>query len=137
MSCLGDLKSIVETDYYFIPRKNNNDAELRLYLREVGYHCPLCGKELQSRKQRKLTEKQFQIAHIYPNSPTKAQHETLLGVERLGDNCESYENKIALCRDCHGTQDYHTSIDDYKNLLNIKNNVYYKQLCMMQLLHWD
>lgn len=117
---MKDMKEFLRLDKYLQPRKGSNDAELRLFLREVNYHCPLCGKELQSRKQKKLNEKLFQIAHIYPNSPTYEQYNTLNGVERLGDNSESFENKIALCKDCHGTQDFHTTLAEYIKLKDIK-----------------
>lgn len=117
---MEDFKSVISKDEYLQPRKSPTESELRLYLREVEYHCPLCGKELQTRKQRKLSEKKFEIAHIYPNSPTENQYTTLLGLERLGENSETFENKIALCKECHGTQDYHTTIEDYLCLLNKK-----------------
>ncbi|NLO41997.1 MAG: hypothetical protein GX109_03070 [Bacteroidales bacterium] len=117
---MKDLKSILEADTYLQPRGKPTEAELRLFLREVNYHCPLCGKELQSRKQKKSTEKKFQIAHIYPNSPTEEQYDALRGAARLGDNSESFENKIALCKDCHGTQDFHTTREEYLELLEIK-----------------
>lgn len=118
-----EYKEAVKNDQYLIPRKNRTEEyELRLFLREVDYHCPLCGKELQSRHQKKLSEKMFQIAHIYPNRPTKEQYETFYGLERLGDNCEAFENRIALCKDCHGTQDFHTTKDEYLHLSNLKKN---------------
>ena len=63
----------ISVDSYLQERKDPTDAELRLFLLEVNNHCPLCGKELQSRSQKKLREKKFQIAHIYPNKPTKEQ----------------------------------------------------------------
>lgn len=119
---MDDLESTILKDKYLQPRTKPTEAELRLYLREVRYHCPLCGKELQSRSQKKLSEKKFQIAHIYPNSPTKEQYKTLVGLDRLGDDCEAFENKIALCKDCHGTQDYQTTVDDYQSLLNKKKS---------------
>lgn len=117
-------------DSYLKERKDPTEAELRLYLREVNFHCPLCGKELQSISQKKLNEKLFQIAHIYPNKPTKEQYENLLNLERLGRDSESFENKIALCKDCHGTQDFHTTAEDYLILLNIK-----KQKLEATILH--
>lgn len=117
---MKDDEIVVATDLYLKERKAPTEAELRLYLREVNFHCPICGKELQSRNQKKLSEKKFQIAHIYPNSPTKEQYKTLMGQKRLGDDSESFENKIALCKDCHGTQDYHTTVDDYQFLFNKK-----------------
>ena len=67
---MENFDNVLEADMYLEKRKNPNEAELRLFLREVDYHCPLCGKELQSLKQKKISEKQFQIAHIYPNRPT-------------------------------------------------------------------
>lgn len=117
---MNDWKTILNSDAYFQPRGKPTEAELRLFLREVNYHCPLCGKELQSRRQKKLGEKKFQIAHIYPNSPTEEQYNTLTGLERLGQNSESFENKIALCKDCHGTQDFHTTAEEYQKLMDVK-----------------
>lgn len=110
-------------DSYLRLRKNPTPAELRLFLLEVDNHCPLCGKELVSRKQKKLEEKRFQIAHIYPNSPTAEQEKELRDLERLGSDSESFENRIALCKDCHGTQDYHTKTDEYLDLVKIKKDL--------------
>lgn len=115
-----ELKRIIEQDPYHVARKNPQEHDIRLYLREVNYTCPLCGTELQSRRQKKLDEKQFEIAHIYPNSPTKEQYIVLKDAERLGETCESFENKIALCFNCHHTQDFHTTLDEYNKLVIIK-----------------
>ncbi|MDR3543675.1 MAG: hypothetical protein P4L69_22365 [Desulfosporosinus sp.] len=108
---------------YLQPRKKPSPAELQLFLLEVDKQCPLCGKELVSRKQKKLEEKRFQIAHIYPNSPSADQEKELKGLERLGSNSESFENRIALCKDCHGTQDYQTKADEYLGLVKIKKDL--------------
>lgn len=113
-------KNNIPIEKYLIKRKDPTDAELRLFLLEVDNHCPLCAKELQSRMQKKPREKQFQIAHLYPNSPTITQFEKLNDLERLGDNSESFENRIALCKDCHGTQDYNTTAEEYTNLVKVK-----------------
>ena len=115
-----ELNKTIESDPYHKERENPSPSDVRLYLREVDYHCPLCGKELQSRKQKKSDQQKFQIAHIYPNRPTVEQYVLLHSLERLGTNCEDFENKIALCVECHQTQDYHTTIQEYKHLLNIK-----------------
>lgn len=119
----AQLKKVILDDKYNINRISPNDAELRLYLREVDFHCPLCGKELQYRKQKKPTEKLFEIAHIYPNSPTIEQYEALHNLERLGLNSEDYDNKIALCLECHNTQDYHTTAEEYLHLVEIKKGL--------------
>lgn len=126
----AQLKKAVSNDPYNIKRVNPTESELRLFLREVDYHCPLCGKELQSHKQKKKDQKLFQVAHIYPNSPTIEQYEELHNLERLGTNSEDFENKIALCLECHSTQDYHTTSIEYLDLVNIK-----KELLKQTALH--
>ena len=118
-----ELNQIIDSDSYCQQRKNPTYAEIQLYLREVNYHCPLCGKELQSRRQKKPDQRKYQIAHIYPNRITLAQYPILQGLERLGDTSESFENKIALCPDCHSTQDFQTTAEDYLNLINIKKDL--------------
>lgn len=118
-----ELNAILDADAYSQERKKPTEFEVRAYLREVDYHCPLCGKELQSRKQRKQN-RLFEIAHIYPNRPTVEQYQVLFPLgRRLGSDSESYENKIALCKDCHDTQDYHTTAEDYLRLYNIKSHI--------------
>ena len=125
-----ELNSLIDKDPYHVPRKDPNEAEIRLFLREVDYHCPLCGKELQSGKQIKPRQKQFQIAHIYPNRPTIQQYTVLHSLERLGNTSEDFENKIALCMSCHSTQDFQTTKEDYESLLLIK-----KRLLTRSALH--
>ncbi|WP_238882959.1 ABC-three component system protein [Clostridium sp. YIM B02551] len=102
-----------------IPITNNMD---NAYLLEVGGLCPLCGKYMLAAKGKRIN-KQYQIAHIYPNSPTPNEVMELKGLERLGDNCEEFENKIALCKDCHGYYDDHKTKDEYLNLLTIKKEL--------------
>ena len=118
----SELNRILENDPYHIPRKKPREDEIRLFLREVDYHCPLCGKDLQPRAQSKPNQHQFQIAHIYPNRPTIQQYAVLHGLERLGNTSEDFENKIALCLTCHNKQDFQTTKDDYEALLSIKKN---------------
>ena len=55
--------------------------------------------------------------------PTQEQLEVLDRVELLGDNTESFENKIALCIPCHEQQDLHTSKDEYEKLVSIKKRL--------------
>lgn len=117
-----ELDKILQNDPYHKKRENPTEADLRLFLLEVNNHCPLCGKLLQSKQQKKKEQKLFQIAHIYPNSPTIEQYNVLHTLDRLGKSSEDFENKIALCIDCHQTQDFHTTKQDYLELLNIKKN---------------
>lgn len=41
-----------------------------------------------------MTNKLYEIAHIFPNSPTEEQYEQLSGLPRLGDNSESLINML-------------------------------------------
>lgn len=117
-----EFDAILAKDSYLKPRRAPSEADQQLYLREVDFHCPLCGKDLRNRRQKK-GNKLYEIAHIYPNRPTQEQYNQLQGLKRLGADSESYENKIALCKDCHGTQDYHTTKDDYLLLLQKKETL--------------
>ena len=119
------IAKAIATDPYLKERKAPTPTDLQLYLKEVSSTCPLCGKILQYRRQRK-TNKLYEIAHIFPNRPTEEQYERLSELPRLGDNSESFENKIALCKDCHAQQDYHTTKEDYLRLL--KKKQYFLQL---------
>lgn len=113
------IKEKIAADPYLVERKAPTETERMLHLKEVYFACPLCGKDLKNGKQRK-NNKLYEIAHIFPNSPTEEQYEVLSMLPRLGDNSESFENKIALCKDCHGRQDYHTTADEYIVLLHKK-----------------
>lgn len=88
-----ELNAAIEADGYCKSREEIKEFDNRLYLQEVGGRCPLCGKLLIDRRQKKKV-KLFEIAHIYPNRPTEEQYRTLQGLPRLGDNSESYDNKI-------------------------------------------
>ena len=114
---------------YLMKRAKVTEADIRLHLREVNFHCPLCGEDLQKKNSKKRDVKLFEIAHIYPNSPTIEQYEELKGLERLGNNSESFDNKIALCKNCHKTQDFHTTKEEYLNLLNKKKE--YLNVCVL------
>ncbi|MBQ7764377.1 hypothetical protein IJ384_03295 [bacterium] len=114
-----DIKKIIEEDEYLVERQDPTQSERELFLKEAGFACCLCGKDLRNHSDEKQT-RLYEIAHIYPNRPTKEQYVELNGVERLGINSETFENKIALCRDCHKIQDHHTKREEYIKLLNIK-----------------
>ena len=51
-----NLNRIIESDPYHKVRENPSLSDLRLYLREVDFHCSLCDKELQSRFSQEIPE---------------------------------------------------------------------------------
>jgi hypothetical protein len=109
-------------DPYLISRKNISDNWDNVHLLEVNGLCPLCGNYLLKQKDSRMN-KNYEIAHIYPNSPNPHQLNELANLERLGNNCEDFENKISLCKICHGNYDSHTTKAEYLNLLNIKKKL--------------
>lgn len=119
----SELDLILNSDPYHVSRKKPTEAEQRLLLREVDFHCPLCGKDIHPRTQRKGNHKQYEIAHIYPNRPSIGQYTVLHGLERLGISSEDSDNKIVVCLQCHSEQDDHTTKEDYVKLLNIKKKL--------------
>ncbi|MEC0209853.1 HNH endonuclease [Paenibacillus ehimensis] len=106
-------------DPYLIKRISITDNMDNAHLLEVDGICPLCGNYLLIPKGKRMNKK-YQIAHIYPNSPTPNEVKELQGLERLGTSCEDFENKIALCKDCHGFYDDHKTKEEYSKLVNIK-----------------
>ena len=109
-------------DNYLQPRTAITDNVDLQHIQEVGGYCPLCGKMLIVKKNKRIS-KNYQIAHIYPNSPNEHQRQELAGLERLGISCEDFENKIALCRDCHALFDDHTTKEEYLKIISIKKQL--------------
>ena len=95
-------------------RKKCTDIELARLLDEANSLCPLCGHKLVEEKNGKIS-KQYDIAHIYPHSPTPELVETLKNVKKP-ENTESLENLIPLCLHCHRLYDFYTTEGDYWKL---------------------
>lgn len=106
---------------YCLNRKKPTNNELKIYLEEVDCLCPIsgCGKSLVNIID-DIIQNQYEIAHVFPNSPTPEEKKILKDVEVDGINSESMDNKIALCRDCHKNYDNQKSIETYNNMLELK-----------------
>lgn len=94
------IAKAIAADPYLKARRKISEAEQQLYLKEVSFICPLCGKILRHRKQFKAN-KLYEIAHIFPNKPTEEQYELLSSLPRLGENSESFEILITPLRFHH------------------------------------
>ena len=116
------MSNVKTVDPYLVERAAITKNVDLAHLLEVGGVCPWCGKYLLASKG-KSKSKLYQIAHIYPNSPLEEQKKTLAGLERLGENCEDFENKIALCKDCHGIYDDSVTKEEYLKLVGIKKQL--------------
>ncbi len=130
------LEPLIETNIRYLPnycikRKNITEKKAVSYLREVDWLCPICGKFLINTSGKKT--KLYEIAHIYPNSPTKKEKEILNSAIVFGDNSESFQNKIALCFDCHKNYDFRKNIYEYNRMLEIKRRAYYAEQTKKEL----
>lgn len=131
-----NLEVTKSNDPYLIDRIAITDNMDNAYLLEVDGICPLCGKYLLAGKGKRMIKK-YQIAHIYPNSPIQNEVKELEGLERLGTNCEDFENKIALCKDCHWYYDDHKTKEEYLNLLSIKKGLLSASKAKIAASHQD
>lgn len=111
----------INVETYCIERKNPKGNESLRYVLEVENCCPKCGKTIMNFSADK--KKLYEIAHIFPNRPTEEEKKILADVEVLGDDSECFENKIALCRDCHKEYDEHKTVEKYNDMLNLKKKL--------------
>lgn len=103
-------------------RKNiNHNTHIILY-DEVSGLCPKCSKPLMAQNGvRKI--KVYEVAHIYPFSPSKYEKELLKDEKVLCENVDSECNLIALCRDCHKLFDNPRTIEGYREMYDIKKQL--------------
>lgn len=106
-------------------RKYKPDEKLAL-LFEVNEMCPLCGEKL-IKKKGKRTINIYEIAHIYPHSPSIYEEELLKNEERLSKDVDDITNVIMLCPTCHTKHDKYTTIEEYRDLFNIKKQAIVEQ----------
>lgn len=110
------------------PRRKYNPNEKAILLAEVKSLCPLCSEKLVSKKDGK-TIINYEIAHIYPHSPTKYQLELLKNEIKLSDDVDEIENLIMLCPTCHTRYDKYTTVQEYRNLCEIKQHMLIETKC--------
>nr|WP_243270343.1 ABC-three component system protein [Clostridium paraputrificum] len=90
--------------------------------------CPLCGEKL-IKKKGKRTINLFEIAHIYPHSPSEYEIELLKNEERLSEDVDDIENVIMLCPTCHTKHDKYTMVEEYRKLVKIKKQITIERKC--------
>ncbi|TOL37594.1 HNH endonuclease, partial [Vibrio parahaemolyticus] len=90
-------------------------------LSEVQGKCPLCRKSLIKRKKASnVPVRVFDVAHIYPLNATAREIELLANEEKLCEDIDSEGNFIALCKECHKIYDTKKTIDEHRQLVEIK-----------------
>lgn len=114
------LKYPDKVDYCKKERRSISKYEEIMHIEEVDFVCPLCGARIYEKTSK---NKSYEIAHIFPHSPTEKEKTILTNVELLGNDSESFDNKIALCINCHRKYDNQKTITEYNQLINIKKRL--------------
>ncbi|MEZ8311099.1 ABC-three component system protein [Vibrio splendidus] len=106
-------------------RAQVNETVKMSLLSEVQSKCPLCRKSLIKRKasDTKVPVRVFDVAHIYPLNATIREIVLLKDEERLCDDIDSECNFIALCKECHKMYDTKKTVEEYRQLVEIKKVV--------------
>mgnify|MGYP002624737982 CR=1 FL=1 len=128
-------RNINDCPDYCIERQPISVSDDRLHLLEVNGVCPFCGNMLINTGTKKT--KQYEIAHIYPNSPSLDELMILDGVTVFGENSESFQNKIALCFNCHKNYDFHKTVEEYNKVLAKKHALYTSETMKAELSNID
>jgi len=103
-------------------RESYSPDEHSILYAETGGRCPLCSASiLHKKKGSKKPIKGYEVAHIYPLNPTKAQEEALNGYP-VPVNINALSNVIALCPSCHTKYDKDFKISEFKELRKIKDS---------------
>ena len=114
----------IDVESYCIGRKKLSPNEENVLLEEVNSRCPIigCGKSLINQKGGQY-HKEYEIAHIFPNSPSDMEKVILENVEVDGENSESLSNKILLCHNCHKAYDNGKTAVSYQQMLDLKRKL--------------
>lgn len=103
-------------------RASVNDTVKMSLLCEVDGSCPLCRRDLVVKKNKKNV-RVFDVAHIYPLNATDHELAILKGEVRLSNDIDCEENFIALCKECHKIYDTKKTVQEYRQLVEIKKEI--------------
>lgn len=103
-------------------RKSFSENANILLVGEVSSKCPKCRKPLMYQK---LTSsnKQYEIAHIYPLNPKPHELELLKNEFRLHIEVDHPDNLVALCLLCHNEFDNPRTVEGYREMVKIKQSI--------------
>lgn len=94
-------------------RKKYSPAEELCLTTQVDGKCPLCGSALFYVK-KSNSYKAYELAHIYPLSPTPEEIEELKNEPLLHSDVNHPDNIIPLCLACHGRFDKPRTAKEYR-----------------------
>jgi len=99
-------------------RKYSPSEELALTT-QVNGKCPHCGRLLFYYK-KSMSQKVYEIAHIYPLNPKQSEIEELINETKMHEDVNHPDNLIPLCRLCHIKYDKPRTVEEYRELSKMK-----------------
>ncbi|MFZ6638407.1 ABC-three component system protein [Undibacterium sp. TC4M20W] len=115
------------------PRKSFSPTTILALCAQVSQICPKCAKPLFIAK-RSQSVKDFEIAHIYPLNPTLEEVKLLQSESKLCDEPNDERNLIPLCFTCHKLYDTAKTLQDYRELKTIKEQLI-SQTAQLRIFH--
>ncbi|HET8801067.1 MAG TPA: ABC-three component system protein [Marinobacter sp.] len=103
-------------------RRQYGEAQNVALTSQVDGVCPRCDKPLFYKKSGK-SFKAYEIAHIYPLNPSPQEIKLLKDEERLSEDVNDEDNLIPLCKSCHGKFDKPRTVEEYRQLVEIKKRL--------------
>jgi ribosomal protein S27AE len=103
-------------------RENYSESERVSLVTQVNSICPRCGINLFYKKG-KRTFNRYELAHIYPLNPKQDELDLLRHEKRLHEDVNHPDNLIPLCGNCHGVFDKPRTIEEYRELFDIKQEL--------------
>lgn len=103
-------------------REGYSESERVSLVAQVNSICPRCGISLFYKKG-KRTFNRYELAHIYPLNPKPEELELLKHEERLHEDVNHPDNLIPLCGNCHGVFDKPRTVEEYRELCQLKREL--------------
>ncbi len=89
---------------------------------QVDGKCPLCGRPLFYNK-KSMSQKAYEIAHIYPLNPKKNEIEELINETKMHEDSNHPHNLIPLCPSSHNKFDKPRTAEEYRELSEKKREI--------------
>lgn len=119
-------KQTTKSSVPFNRRPQCSAEDETILVAQVNKRCPLCKTYLYQKKGDR-SYKLYEIAHIYPHSPTPHELKVLAGVVPP-DEVDDERNYIALCPTCHTRYDKGKTLEEYNCLRQLKDSLIAKDI---------
>lgn len=96
---------VEDSDFYLLSEASNN--------------CPLCHKDL-VKSIKGTSYKQYEIMNIFPDDLSDTKKTKFINAKKPCKNLNSFENQIALCKECADNYSVSPTVDEYISICAAK-----------------